>query len=151
VVVATWHGEWLALLSFSARPGSARHVTPGSAGVFATNTIGCNLRADLRQAFHDRGTPEFSEPPTLSHGGIEWRSIWITTRLNHHLDFPGVGQVFVIERHTLEKKTGKTSIETLYGITSHTPQSADAARAKPQSRPRRDRERLPFPPRLELG
>ena len=86
------------------------------------------LLADLRLAFEERGTPDFSEPPTLSHGRIERRSIWISTRLNHYLDFPGVGQAFVIERHSLEKKTGKSSIETAYGITSHTPQSADAAR-----------------------
>jgi hypothetical protein len=30
-------------------------------------------------------------------------------RLNDDLDFPGVGQAIVIERHTVEKKTGKTS------------------------------------------
>ena len=86
------------------------------------------LLADLRLAFEERGTPDFSEPPTLSHGRIERRLIWIRTRLNHYLDFPGVGQTFVIERHSLEKKTGKSSIETVYGITSHTPQTADAAR-----------------------
>jgi hypothetical protein len=68
------------------------------------------------------------EPPTLAHGRIEQRSIWTTTRLNDYLDFPGVGQVFVIERPTLEKTTGKPSTETVYGVTSHTPASADAAR-----------------------
>jgi predicted transposase YbfD/YdcC len=41
--------------------------------------------------------------------------------------FPGVGQVFCIERPVIEKKTGKTSTETVYGLTSHTPQTADAA------------------------
>ncbi len=36
--VATWNGQWLALLSFPRRPGSARRVTSGSGGISATNT-----------------------------------------------------------------------------------------------------------------
>ena len=86
------------------------------------------LRAAIRLIFEDRGQPDFSEPPTLAHGRIEQRAIWTSTRLNDYLDFPGVNQVFVIERHTVEKKTGKTSTETVYGLTSHTPESANAAR-----------------------
>jgi hypothetical protein len=35
--------------------------------------------------------------------------------------FPGVGQIFAIERPTVDKATGNTSNETVYGITSHTP------------------------------
>ena len=96
--------------------------------------------------------PDFSEPHTLAHGRIESRSIWTTTRLNDPLDFPGVGQAFVIERHTVDKITGKHSSETVYGITSHTPKAADAApRALLQSRPLVHREQLPLHPRLELG
>jgi len=85
------------------------------------------LREDIRLIFEGRGQPDFSEPPTLAHGRIEQRSIWTTTGLNDYLDFPGLGQVFVIERPTIEKTTGKPSTETLYGLTSHTPGSADAA------------------------
>jgi hypothetical protein len=33
----------------------------------------------------------------------------------HYLNFPGVGQAFVIERYTVIKKTGKTSTKTVYG------------------------------------
>jgi len=33
----------------------------------------------------------------------------------------------VIERHVTRKKTNKHSVETVYGITSHQPESADAA------------------------
>ena len=40
--VATWRGQWLALLSFSVpRRGSARPVTVGSVGIFATSTTAC--------------------------------------------------------------------------------------------------------------
>lgn len=40
----------------------------------------------------------------------------------------GVGQVFAIERHAIEKKSGKTSTEIVYGLTGHTRHSADSAR-----------------------
>jgi predicted transposase YbfD/YdcC len=85
------------------------------------------LREDIRLIFEGRGKPDFTEPLTLAHGRIEQRSIWTSTALNDYLDFPGVGQVFVIERPTIKKTTGETSTETVYGVTSHTPGSADAA------------------------
>ena len=65
---------------------------------------------------------------TLEHGRLESRAIWTTTRLNDYLNFPHVGQAFAIERQRIEKKTGKVSTETIYGLTDHTPESADAAR-----------------------
>ena len=52
------------------------------------------------------------------HGRIETRKIWTTTRLNHYLEFPHVRQAFMIERRSINKKTGKISIEVVYGITS---------------------------------
>ncbi len=95
--------------------------------VFTVKDNQPTLREDIRLIFEGRSQPDFSEPPTLAQGRIEQRSIWTTTRLNHYLDFPGVGQVFVIERPTINKATGETSTETVYGLTSHTPESADAA------------------------
>jgi predicted transposase YbfD/YdcC len=52
------------------------------------------------------------------HGRIETRKIWTTTRLNHYLEFPHVRQAFMIERRSINKKTGKISNEVVYGITS---------------------------------
>jgi hypothetical protein len=46
----------------------------------------------------------------------------------HYLDFPHVGQVFAIERQTTHKRTGKVSTETVYGITDHSPDSAQPER-----------------------
>ncbi len=86
------------------------------------------LMDDIRLFFEQRGQPDFREPLTLAHGRVESRAIWTTTRLNDYLDFPGVGQAFAIERHTIEKKTGKTSTEIAYGIASHTPDSANPQR-----------------------
>ena len=87
------------------------------------------LREDIRLIFEGRATPDFTEPLTLAHGRIEQRSIWTSTALNDYIDFPGVGQVFVIERPTVEKTTGQSSTETVYGATSHTAGSGDAAAA----------------------
>ena len=64
--------------------------------------------------------------PTLAHGRIEQRAIWTTTALNDYADFPSVGQVFMIRRTRRNKKSGKTSIETTWGVTSHTSDSATA-------------------------
>ncbi len=43
-------------------------------------------------------------------------------------DFPRVAQAYAIERHSIEKRTGKQSFEVAYGITSRTPLEADAQR-----------------------
>lgn len=80
----------------------------------------------IRFAFEHRGAPDYSEPLTLAHGRLESRSIWASTALNDYLDFPVVGQVFAIQRYTLNKKTGKETQEMAYGLTSHSPVSANA-------------------------
>ena len=78
--------------------------------------------------FQDRGQPHFVEPTPPDHGRLETRKIWITTELNGYLDFPHVGQAFVIARHSTEKKTGATSLEIAYGLTSRTPAQASPQR-----------------------
>jgi predicted transposase YbfD/YdcC len=83
---------------------------------------------DLELYFKDRGKPHFVEPATCEHGRIETRKIWITTELNSYLNFPHVGQAFVIERHCIEKKTGESSLDVAYGVTSRTPKQADPQR-----------------------
>lgn len=93
--------------------------------VFVVKDNQPTLHENIRLFFEDRGQPHFSEPLVLAHGRIESRRIWTTTILNDYLKFPGVAQAFVIERYRLKKKTGHTSTEIVYGITSHTPQTAD--------------------------
>jgi predicted transposase YbfD/YdcC len=100
----------------------------GAHYVFITKDNQPTLAADIRLHFAARGEPDFRTPPSLEHGRIESRAIWTSTALNAYLDFPHVGQVFAIERHRIEKKTGKRSTEIVYGITDHTPQSATPAR-----------------------
>lgn len=78
--------------------------------------------------FTDRKEPDFTERVSADHGRIEIRRIWTTTELNDCLDFPHVGQTFVIERQAMEKKSGRDSREIAYGITSRKPEEADAER-----------------------
>jgi predicted transposase YbfD/YdcC len=83
---------------------------------------------DLALLFQDRQQPDFVQSTPPDHGRIEIRKIWTTTELNGYLDFPYVGQAFVIERHSTQKKTGIRSCEIAYGITSRTAKQADPER-----------------------
>jgi predicted transposase YbfD/YdcC len=69
--------------------------------------------------FEKRGEPDYQEPLCLTHGRLESRSIWTSNELNDYVDFPFVGQVFAIQRNTIDKKTGKAIDELVYGISSH--------------------------------
>jgi len=86
------------------------------------------LHQDLILLFHDRRKPDFVENTPPDHGRIETRKIWTSTELNDYLDFPHVGQAFLIERQTIDKKTGKPSRDIAYGITSRPPDQANAQR-----------------------
>ena len=62
------------------------------------------------------------------HGRIEKRHLTVSDELPHYMDWPGLKQVFMAERSTTIKKTGEYYAETVYGITSLTPEQADASR-----------------------
>ena len=85
---------------------------------------------DLELYFRERGKrqPDYVEPTPPDHGRIETRKIWTTTELNHYLRFPHVGQAFLVERQAINKKTGETSSEIAYGITSRPPEQANPQR-----------------------
>jgi len=68
------------------------------------------------------------------HGRIETRNIWVTTHLNDFLNFPHVGQSFMVERITINKRSGKKSREVAYGITSKRPNQANAAQVLQDNR-----------------
>jgi|TARA_B100001971_G_scaffold211682_1_gene239944 predicted transposase YbfD/YdcC len=83
---------------------------------------------DIALYFQDRKDPDFVLLDSPDHGRIEIRKIWTTTDLNGYLNFPHVGQAFVIQREFTHKKTGKHSCDIAYGITSRTPEQADPER-----------------------
>jgi predicted transposase YbfD/YdcC len=86
------------------------------------------LLEDIIFFFQDRQEPDFVEYTPPDHGRIETRKIWTTTELNTYLNFPHVGQAFVIERESIQKKTGQYTCEIAYGLTSRTPELADPQR-----------------------
>ena len=86
------------------------------------------LQTDIALLFHDRQAPDFVDVSPPDHGRIETRRIWCSAALNAHLDFPHVGQVFLIEREVLHKKTGKLTSESALGITSRPPEQANPQR-----------------------
>ena len=86
------------------------------------------LERDITLAFEKRGVADFVQVTPPDHGRIETRRIWCSTALNAYLDFPHVGQVFLIERERIEKKTGDYSNEIALGVTSRTPHEASPQR-----------------------
>jgi predicted transposase YbfD/YdcC len=86
------------------------------------------LERDIALLFETCGTPDFVEVEPPEHGRIETRRIWCSPALNGDLDFPHVGQVFRIERESINKKTGVLTHEIALGITSRTPHEASPKR-----------------------
>jgi predicted transposase YbfD/YdcC len=95
---------------------------------FTVKANQATLLEDVALVFQDRKQPHFVTHDPPDHGRIETRNIWTTTDLNSYLNFPHVGQAFAIERIAIHKKTGTSSREMAYGITSRSPQQADARR-----------------------
>jgi len=62
------------------------------------------LERDIALLFETRGAPDFAEVTPPDHGRIETRRIWCSTALNAYISFPHVGQVFLIERESIQKK-----------------------------------------------
>ncbi len=100
----------------------------GAHYVFTVKGNQPGLQEAIHLLFENRGAPDYQEEPVISHGRFEQRAIWTSDQLNDYLDFPGIGQVFAIERQRINKKTGKgrDKTEIVYGITSHTATSAAA-------------------------
>jgi len=78
--------------------------------------------------FEKRAPADFVEAASADHGRIELRSIWCSTALNAHIEFPKFGQVFLVERESIDKKTGKPSRDIALGVTSRTPEHASPQR-----------------------
>ncbi|MFU3625523.1 ISAs1 family transposase [Pseudomonas aeruginosa] len=80
------------------------------------------LAEAIRLQFAHRDAPDYAEPLQIAHGRIEQRRIGCTTALNDYLDFPHVGQAWLIERECTHKKSGQHSREVVVGVTSRRPE-----------------------------
>jgi predicted transposase YbfD/YdcC len=75
---------------------------------------GAPLSKDIRTA----------ETVNKGHGRREKRTIWVSTELNDYLDWPGVAQVFRLERLIWHEKHKGYTRHVVYGLTSLSPQQA---------------------------
>lgn len=62
-----------------------------------------------------------------AHGRLERRTITVSSALKGYLEWPGVEQVFQLERHFIRLQDGKVMHEVVYGVTS-----LSAAQASPE-------------------
>jgi predicted transposase YbfD/YdcC len=72
---------------------------------------------------------DFRQARTIDkgHGRLEERTITVSSLLNDYLDWPGVAQVFKLERRFTNLATGKVEQEVRYGLTS-----LSSSRASPE-------------------
>lgn len=68
------------------------------------------------------------------HGRQEQRTLTLSAELADYSDWPGLAQVFRLERQRLTTTTGKTEHELVYGLTSLTAAQASAAQVLAVSR-----------------
>jgi predicted transposase YbfD/YdcC len=69
-----------------------------------------------------------AETLDLGHGRIEQRGLQTSAVLVGYSNWPGLAQVFQVERQIMIKKTGEVREEVVAGVTSLAPARADAAR-----------------------
>lgn len=61
-----------------------------------------------------------------AHGFTTTRTLTASTLLNDYIKWPGLAQVYQYQSQRIHTKTGETTHQTQYGITSLTPQDASA-------------------------
>jgi predicted transposase YbfD/YdcC len=94
------------------------------------------LRADVEQFFvpprRAKGwhTPQLAQDTVQStekaHGRIEQRHLTLMADETGFIDWPCLEQVFKLERTTVHRRSGVTSVETVYGLTSLPKERASA-------------------------
>jgi predicted transposase YbfD/YdcC len=86
------------------------------------------LLDEVKTAFHGPSSHllEKSQTLDLGHGRIEERSLTSSDELSGYSDWPGLEQVFQLTRKAIITKTEKVREETVYGVTSLSPEQADS-------------------------
>jgi predicted transposase YbfD/YdcC len=80
----------------------------------------CNVRQGAALSNEIRVASQVNK----GHGRIEKRTIWVSTQLNDYLDWPGVAQVFRLERTIWHEKHRGSTRQIVYGMTSLSPEQA---------------------------
>ncbi len=94
------------------------------------------LSQDIRQFFepppylpgwHQSDWPQTSAVSyNKGHGRLEKRTLSLIADLEGFINWPGIQQIFKLERHAQELATGRIVRQTVYGLTSCPPALADA-------------------------
>jgi predicted transposase YbfD/YdcC len=123
---------------FAHRELSRQVVEGGGHYVWSVKENQPALRADIKALFDieegkTRLKPmenDFQRAASLDkqHGRLEHRRITSSEMLAGHSDWPGLAQVFKIEREVEELSSGKKRSETVYGVSSLNVKQADASR-----------------------
>ncbi len=86
------------------------------------------LHEEIRVLFADPDAPVVAATSVTRHSQrFEQRRLRASTELVGYSDWPGMGQVLCMERRVTDRRTGKTSEDRAYAITSLPPQRATAA------------------------
>jgi predicted transposase YbfD/YdcC len=116
---------------------SVQIVEAGGDFVWVVKDNQPNTRQAIEQLFAPvPAIPGWNNPPTdfrtartvtKAHGRVEERTLTASSLLNSYLDWPGLGQVFKLERRFTTVATGAVHHEIQYGLSSLT-----AAEASPE-------------------
>ena len=123
---------------FAQRELSRQVVEAGGDYVWSVKENQPNLRADIEALFKiEEGQTALKPMPNdlqqaetigKEHGRLEQRRITTSSLLAGRGDWPGLAQVFRIDREVEEVTTGKKHSETVYGVTSLSAERANAER-----------------------
>lgn len=124
---------------FAQRGLSQQVVAAGGDYVWTVKDNQPQLRGDIEELFtptvplskgFNTGPTDFRRAQTinLGHGRIEKRTLTASSQLHGLNDWPGLAQVFRVERHTELVAPGKTRGEVVYGVTSLPAENAPAGR-----------------------
>jgi predicted transposase YbfD/YdcC len=124
---------------FAQRGLSQQVVAAGGDYVWTIKENQPQLRSDIEELFtptvplskgFNTGPTDFRRAQTinLGHGRLEKRLLIASSQLQGLSDWPGLAQVFRVERQTQWVASGKSRGEVVYGVTSLSPQAAPAGR-----------------------
>ena len=119
------------------REFSAEILAAGGEYLFLVKDNQPTLRGEIELLFAEDRTVEGGEvvhdfkttrQVNKGHGRREVRQITVSDELKGYCDWPGLEQVFRLERQRIEIKTGEIEQEVVYGLTSLTPTQASPSR-----------------------
>lgn len=123
---------------FAQRQLSIQVVNQGGHYLWTVKGNQATLLGDIARLFAPEPCPpgfspmhtDFRTASTLDkkHGRLERRTLTTSSLLNAYVDWPHLGQVFKLERAVTHLRSGKTTLEVAYGVTSLTPQQASPER-----------------------